>query len=67
MGLKKNMYWLGNFVFDLIKYWIFAIAAIIVLKIANADTLSSGDGYTIMCIYLIFFGYQLVLSTYVFG
>jgi len=40
MGLRKSMYWLGNFCVDLVKYISFAIASIIVLKLVNADTLS---------------------------
>jgi ATP-binding cassette subfamily A (ABC1) protein 3 len=66
-GVSIFNYWLANFVFDYIKYLIFAVISIIILIGFQADTLSSGDPLNNVCIMFFLYGPSMLVFTYFMG
>jgi hypothetical protein len=67
MGLKKSVYWFANTTVDLVKYYSFALVAMAILRMFDADVLSSGQGFTVTALLLVLFGLPMIFFTYAFS
>jgi len=66
-GMKLASYWFANFIYDYLLYLIVAIAALIITKVLDIVSLTTGDAYASTWILFIFFGIAYIWFTYLFA